>query len=64
MYKKRKCQGCVKLTLRRENGTNYRPDGVRLSVFKMLIFFAFDNDDMESLKRRVTFLSLIFLLEL
>ena len=30
----------------------------------MLIFFAFDNDDMESLKRRVTFLSLIFLLEL
>ena len=30
----------------------------------MLIFFAFDNDVMESLKRRVTFLSLIFLLEL
>ena len=26
----------------------------------MLIFFAFDNDDMESTKRRVTFLSLIF----
>jgi len=29
----------------------------------MLIFFAFDNDDMESSKRRVTFLSLIFLLK-
>ena len=28
----------------------------------MLIFFAFDNDDMESSKRRVAFLSLIFLL--
>ena len=28
----------------------------------MLIFFAFDNDDIESSKRRVTFLSLIFLL--
>ena len=28
----------------------------------MLIFFAFDNDDMESSKRRVTFLSSIFLL--
>ena len=27
----------------------------------MLIFFAFDNDDMESSKGRVTFLSLIFL---
>ena len=27
----------------------------------MLIFFAFDNDDMESSKRRGTFLSLIFL---
>ena len=29
----------------------------------MLILFAFDNDDMESSKRRVTFLSLIFLLK-
>ena len=29
----------------------------------MLIFFAFDNDDMESSKRRVAFLSLIFLLK-
>ena len=29
----------------------------------MVIFFAFDNDDMESLKCRVTFLSLIFLLK-
>ena len=29
----------------------------------MLIFFAFDNDDMESSKRCVTFLSLIFLLK-
>ena len=29
----------------------------------MLIFFAFDNDDMESSKRRVTFLSLICLLK-
>ena len=29
----------------------------------MLIFFAFDNDDMESSKRRVTFLSMIFLLK-
>ena len=29
----------------------------------MLIFFAFDNDDMEALKRRVTFLSFIFLLK-
>ena len=29
----------------------------------MLIFFAFDNDDMESSKRRVTFLSLIILLK-
>ena len=28
----------------------------------MLIFFAFDNDDMESSKRRVAFLSSIFLL--
>ena len=28
----------------------------------MLIFFAFDNEDMESSKRRVAFLSLIFLL--
>ena len=28
----------------------------------MLIFFAFDNDDIESSKRRVTFLSLILLL--
>ena len=28
----------------------------------MLIFFAFDNDNMESSKRRGTFLSLIFLL--
>ena len=28
----------------------------------MLIFFAFDNVDMESSKRRVSFLSLIFLL--
>ena len=30
----------------------------------MLIFFAFHNDDMESSKRRVTFLSLIFFLNL
>ena len=29
----------------------------------MIILFAFDNDDMESSKRRVTFLSLIFLLQ-
>ena len=29
----------------------------------MLIFFAFDNDDMESSKRRVALLSLIFLLK-
>ena len=29
----------------------------------MLIFFAFDNDDMESLKRRVTFLWLSCLLK-
>ena len=29
----------------------------------MLIFFAFGNDDMESSKGRVTFLSLIFLLK-
>ena len=29
----------------------------------MLIFFAFDNDDMKSSKGRVTFLSLIFLLK-
>ena len=29
----------------------------------MLIFFAFDNDDMDSSKRRVIFLSLIFLLK-
>jgi len=29
----------------------------------MLTFFAFDNDDMESSKRRVTFLTLIFLLK-
>ena len=29
----------------------------------MLIFFAFDNDDMESSKRRVTFLWLSFLLK-
>ena len=28
----------------------------------MLIFFTFDNDDMELSKRRVTFLSLSFLL--
>ena len=28
----------------------------------MLIFFAFDNDDMESSKRRVAFFALIFLL--
>ena len=28
----------------------------------MLIFFAFDNDDIESSKRRVAFLSSIFLL--
>ena len=28
----------------------------------MLIFFAFDNDDMESSKRRVAFYSLMFLL--
>ena len=29
----------------------------------MIILFAFDNDDMESSKRRITFLSLIFLLQ-
>ena len=29
----------------------------------MPIFFAFDNDDIETSKRRVTFLSLIFLLK-
>ena len=29
----------------------------------MLIFFAFDNDDMKASKRRVTFLPLIFLLK-
>ena len=29
----------------------------------MLIYFAFDNDGMESSKRRVTFLSLIFVLK-
>ena len=29
----------------------------------MIIFFAFDNGDMEASKRRVTFVSLIFLLK-
>ena len=35
---------------------------IYITNFKMLIFFAFDNDDMESSKRRVAFLSSIFLL--
>ena len=51
----------------RLNLTLHIPDSFFFCIYIyhqfMLIFFAFDNDDMESSKRRVTFLTLIFLLK-